>query len=63
MKHFWQLFQKSKSLFWLALVFITVGYVLLGRGDITLAPMLLVTGYCVMLPLFLWFSFRGGSGE
>ena len=56
-------FFKSSILFWLALVFITLGYVLLSRGEITLAPMLLVTGYCVMLPLFLWLSFRGGTGE
>jgi hypothetical protein len=28
-----------------------LGYVLLSRGDITLAPLLLVAGYCVLIPL------------
>ncbi len=58
-----QRFFKSNALFWIALVVITVGYVLLGRGDITSAPLLLVTGYCVLLPLFIWWSFRSGTGE
>jgi len=56
-------FFKKNALFWLALVVIAVGYVLLGRGDITGAPLLLVTGYCVLLPLFIWRSFRSGTGE
>ena len=47
----------------IALAVIAVGYVLLKNGDITLAPLLLVTGYCVLLPAFLWQSFRSGSGE
>jgi hypothetical protein len=28
-----------------------LGSVLLSRGDITLAPLLLVAGYCVLIPL------------
>ena len=28
-----------------------LGYVLLSRGDITLAPILLVAGYCALIPL------------
>jgi hypothetical protein len=37
-------------------VVILVGYLLLGRGSITAAPLLLVIGYCVMVPLaiVLW---------
>jgi hypothetical protein len=30
---------------------IVVGYVLLAINDITLAPILLVLGYCVLVPL------------
>lgn len=30
---------------------VAVGYVLLSQGDITLAPVLLVAGYCVLIPL------------
>ncbi len=35
------------------LVAITVGYVVLGLGSISLAPALLVLGYCVLVPLAL----------
>jgi hypothetical protein len=30
---------------------VLVGYILLSRGDITAAPILLVAGYCVLVPL------------
>ncbi len=30
---------------------ITGGYILLGMSDITFAPILLVLGYCVLVPL------------
>ena len=30
---------------------VLLGYVLLSQGDITLAPLLLVAGYCVLIPL------------
>jgi hypothetical protein len=33
------------------LVAILLGYVLLSRGDVTAAPLLLVAGYCVLIPL------------
>jgi len=36
-----------------ALVFLAVGYILLAKGDTTLAPVLLVVGYCVLFPLGL----------
>ena len=37
-------------LFGVAVLVIVVGYVLLGRGSITLAPILLVLGYVVLFP-------------
>ena len=35
---------------------VTIGYLFLGRGSITVAPILLVLGYCVIVPLsiILW---------
>ncbi len=36
-----------------ALVVIIIGYIALGQGSITLAPILLVIGYCVLVPIAL----------
>ena len=38
------------------IIVILVGYLLLGRGSISAAPILLVLGYCVIVPLsiVLW---------
>ena len=38
------------------IVVVLIGYVLLGRGSVTAAPLLLVIGYCVIIPLsiVLW---------
>lgn len=36
-----------------AVVVLVVGYVSLAKGSITLAPALLVTGYCVLIPASL----------
>jgi len=47
----------------LGLVAITVGYVLLSAGKLSWGPLLLVGGYCVALPVFIWRLFRGGVGE
>jgi len=45
-------------------VVLTVGYVALSKGSITLAPVLLVLGYCVLLPASLLVRRRKGeSGE
>ncbi|MDE2974905.1 MAG: hypothetical protein OXU64_09345 [Gemmatimonadota bacterium] len=44
----------SKANLWFALggvAIIGLGYYLLGQGSITLAPVLLVLGYVVLLPL------------
>jgi len=38
-------------LFIAAMAAIVVGYVLLAVNDITVAPLLLVLGYCVLVPL------------
>ena len=52
------------------IVVIILGYFLLGRGSITVAPLLLVLGYCVVIPLsiILWVKRpedkkQSGTGE
>ena len=42
--------RKNYILFGLAAVFILVGYIFLSRGSITLAPILLLTGYLILIP-------------
>lgn len=37
--------------FGIALATIVIGYIFLGSGDITIAPALLVLGYCVLVPV------------
>jgi hypothetical protein len=48
----------------LGVVVLAVGYAALSKGSITLAPVLLVFGYCVLIPVSLLFRGRKpGSGE
>lgn len=52
--------------FWillLGLVAIAAGYVFLTEQRLSLGPLLLVGGYCVALPVFIWRLFRRGVGE
>jgi hypothetical protein len=46
----WPFGRKNYILFGVALVVIAIGYVFLAQGSITLAPLLLVVGYCVLVP-------------
>lgn len=48
----------KKNLIWfgIGLFAIIVGYILLGSGSITLAPILLVLGYCVLIPIAILVS-------
>jgi|RhiMethySRZTD1v2_1073278.scaffolds.fasta_scaffold00443_4 hypothetical protein len=43
--------RKNIALFGSGILAILIGYILLSQGDITLAPLLLVAGYCVLIPL------------
>ena len=45
-----RLTRRNWVLFWVALGVIVLGYILLRTGSITLAPILLVAGYCVLIP-------------
>jgi hypothetical protein len=44
--------------FALALAVIVIGYLTLAAGSITLAPILLVLGYCVLVPVAIVFRPR-----
>jgi hypothetical protein len=48
--------QRNALLLMVGILIIIIGYFLLGRGSITAAPLLLVLGYCVVVPLsiILW---------
>ena len=49
----WPFGKKNYIFFAVALIVIIVGYILLGEGSVTLAPLLLVIGYCVLVPIAL----------
>ena len=50
-------------LLWISLVMIVVGFVALKAGMLSVGPILLVAGYCVGMPLFIWRAFRNSVGE
>ena len=43
----------NTALLGLGVAVLVVGYMSLAKGSLTLAPVLLVTGYCVMIPAAL----------
>jgi hypothetical protein len=43
----------NSALLGLGVAVLVVGYMSLAKGSLTLAPLLLVTGYCVMIPASL----------
>jgi hypothetical protein len=43
--------KKNYILFAIGIFVIVIGYITLGYGSITLAPILLVLGYCVIIPI------------
>lgn len=49
----WPFGRKNYIIFGLAMITIIIGYILLGSGSITMAPILLVLGYCVLVPVAL----------
>jgi uncharacterized membrane protein HdeD (DUF308 family) len=46
-----QLKPKNWILLGVGIITIIAGYILLSRGSITMAPILLVAGYCVLVPI------------
>ncbi len=49
----WPYGKKNYMFFALAMIVIVIGFITLSQGSITLAPVLLVIGYCVLLPIAL----------
>jgi uncharacterized membrane protein HdeD (DUF308 family) len=49
----WPYGKKNYIFLALALIVIILGFITLAQGSITLAPILLVVGYCVLLPIAL----------
>ncbi len=54
---------KKFWLLWAAVAAIVLGFLTLSSGQLSLGPLLLVGGYCVLLPFFLWRSFQKSVGE
>jgi uncharacterized membrane protein HdeD (DUF308 family) len=49
-----KLLRKSRNLILIAaLIAIVVGYIFLARNSISIAPVLLVLGYCILVPIAL----------
>lgn len=46
----WPFGTRNYIIFGVGLVIIIIGYILLAQGSITAAPLLLVLGYCVIMP-------------
>ena len=47
---------KNYALFAIGFLFILLGFVVLGTGDITISPIMLVLGYCVFIPAAILFK-------
>lgn len=47
----WPFGRKNYIVFGIALIVIIIGYFALSQDDITFAPILLVIGYCVLIPI------------
>lgn len=47
----WPFGKKNYIVFAVAMAVIAIGYILLSQDDITMAPLLLVIGYCVLIPI------------
>ncbi len=49
----WPFGKRNYIAFAIAMIVIIIGYVTLSQGSITLSPILLVLGYCVLIPVAL----------
>ncbi len=47
----WPFGPRNYAVFGIGLLSIVLGYVFLAKGSITAAPILLVLGYCVLIPV------------
>jgi len=59
----WPYGKKNYLWFAISMVVIIIGYFLLAQGSMTLAPVLLVGGYCVLIPISLLIKGRKEPAE
>lgn len=59
----WPFGKKNYIWFGIAIIVILIGYVLLGQGSMTLAPILLVGGYCVLIPVAIMIRSSSEEGQ
>ena len=59
----WPFGRKNYVLFGIALAVIALGFLLLSQNDITFAPILLVVGYCVLVPWAIIAKDRAKTAE
>ncbi len=59
----WPFGKRNYILFAMAILVIAVGYLFLGQGSITVAPVLLVLGYCVLIPVAIIVRDKSGNTE
>ena len=61
---FWSFSKKNYAIFGLGLVFIMIGYIIMGTGQVnsfqslTLAPILLFIGYIILIPISIIYDFK-----
>jgi hypothetical protein len=56
-------FLRKTYLLWTSLALILVGFITLEAGMLSVGPILLVAGYCIGMPLFIWRAFQKSVGE
>ncbi len=59
----WPFGKKNYAIFGFAVTIIAVGYLFLGKGSTTVAPILLVLGYCVLIPVSIIVRDNSGNSE
>jgi len=59
----WPYGKKNYIWFAISMAVIIIGYFLLAQGSMTLAPVLLVGGYCVLIPISLLIKGRDDPSD
>ena len=59
----WPFGMKNYILFAVSIVVMVIGFIALGYGSMTLAPILLVLAYCVLMPLAIILKDRPENGS
>ncbi|MDX9857665.1 MAG: hypothetical protein RBT76_07750 [candidate division Zixibacteria bacterium] len=59
----WPFGKRNYIMFAVAVAVTVLGFILLGAGDITFAPVLLVAGYCVLMPIAIFIRDKSADPE